>query len=388
MKQQEKQFYMKANSIRKLFCAAAVISLLAGVSFTGFCEPEKTVEARQYFPPKLSDKDSWTMVIVPDIQAYVERPTQHGIVDLMNTWILANLTNLRIQEVLFTGDIVYANDQKDPMAGRIDRNALLGSEQWKAASRLLERLDNRVPYILCTGNHDYGHQISENRNSFFNDYFPTDRNPLTRRQLIGCNYNAFNKVTLENAAYEFIAPAPDNRKFLVISLQFAPTDKDLKWAKKIADSPQYANHIGIVLTHSYIEHDGKRIVSEPYNLNKKGGNAGEAIFRKLIYPAKNIRLVICGHIAKPERWDRHVAFSVDKNSSGKSGAQMAFNAQAIGGGWNGSGGDGWLRLLEFMPDRKTVKATTFSPLFAISPSTRHLAWQRDQRNEFIFTIEE
>ena len=78
---------------------------------------------------------------------------------------------------------------------------------------------------------------------------------------------------------------------------------------------------------------------------------------------------------------------MDKNIAGKSVAQMAFNTQAIGGGFHGSGGDGWLRLLEFLPDGKTVKATTFSPLFAISPSTRHLAWMRDARNEFTFTIE-
>ena len=82
-----------------------------------------------------------------------------------------------------------------------------------------------------------------------------------------------------------------------------------------------------------------------------------------------------------------MVFSTDTNEEGKTVAQMAFNTQAIGGGFHGSGGDGWLRLLEFMPDRKTVKATTFSPLFAISPSTRDLAWKHDERNEFTFTIE-
>jgi hypothetical protein len=40
-----------------------------------------------------------------------------------------------------------------------------------------------------------------------------------------------------------------------------------------------------------------------------------------------------------------------------------------------------------MPDKKTVKATTFSPLFAISPSTRHLAWRREKLNEFSFTLD-
>ena len=122
-------------------------------------------------------------------------------------------------------------------------------------------------------------------------------------------------------------------------------------------------------------------------MNKKGGNEGEKIFQKLVYPAKNIRLVVCGHIAVPDKWDGGISFSVDKNSAGKSVAQMAFNTQAIGGGWHGSGGDGWLRLLEFMPDRKTVKARTFSPFFALSPSTRHLAWKHDSLSEFTFEIE-
>jgi sugar phosphate isomerase/epimerase len=44
-------------------------------------------------------------------------------------------------------------------------------------------------------------------------------------------------------------------------------------------------------------------------------------------------------------------------------------------------------LLEFMPDKKTVKARTFSPFFALSPSTRHLAWKHDGLSEFTFTLE-
>ena len=35
----------------------------------------------------------------------------------------------------------------------------------------------------------------------------------------------------------------------------------------------------------------------------------------------------------------------------------------------------------------TVKARTFSPLFAISPSTRHLAWKHDERSEFTFILD-
>ena len=316
-------------------------------------EPPAAPATPAYQPPALENPDSWTMVVVPDVQAYIKRRCNHGILDIMNAW----------------------------------KNDLIAAEQWKAFSRLMERLDGEFPYIVCTGNHDYGRVCAENRKSHFSEFFPTDRNPLTRRQLVECAPNAFDDATLQNAAYEFTAPAPDNRKFLVLVLQFAPTDADLAWAKKVADQPRFADHFGILLTHSYIAWTGKRREEEKYPLNKEGGNAGEGIFQKLVRPAKNIRLVVCGHICVPDQWERGIAFSMDTNESGKSVAQMAFNTQAIGGGWHGSGGDGWLRLLEFMPDRKTIKARTFSPLFAVSPSTRHLAWKTGPRDEFTFELE-
>ena len=356
------------------------ILFICTVIFTSLSAAEKTTCP----PPALSSPDSWSMVVVPDVQGYTKLRRNYGILEIINAWIVDNLDSMKIRQVLFTGDLTNRNDLPTVAPGS---NDLISDEQWKAFSRAAERLDGQTPYILCTGNHDHGIASAENRRSHFSRYFPTDRNPLTRRQLVACDLNAFGVTTLENAAYEFTAPHPDNRKFLVFSLQFAPTDKNLEWAKKLAAEPRFKNHFGIVLTHSYLDRFGKRIEKEGYELNKKGGNAGEEIFKKLVYPSSNIRMVICGHIAIPDKWEGGISFSMDKNSAGKSVAQMAFNTQAIGGGWHGSGGDGWLRLLEFMPDKKTVKARTFSPFFYLSPSTRHLSWKRDALSEFSFTIE-
>ena len=352
----------------------------------------KTVKKKAYKAPALTNPQSWTMVVVPDVQTYTKQMENHGILDMMLAWIVRRREEMNIRQVLFTGDIVYYNDvrmvaKKDGVPRNHRMTDYVGKEQYKAFSRLMERLDGQVPYVLCTGNHDYGVTSAQNRNTWFNEFFPTDRNPLTRQQLVGCAPNAFGHASLETSAYEFQAPYPDGRKFLVITLEFAPTDADLKWAKSIADDPRFANHFGIVLTHSYIYGNGKRIQKENYVLNKQGGNTGEGIFQKLVFPAKNIRLVVCGHVCRPDNWEASVGFSMDKNSSGKSVAQMAFNTQAIGGGFSGNGGDGWLRLLEFMPDKKTIKATTFSPFFANSPSTRCLAWRTEPRNQFTFELE-
>ena len=66
---------------------------------------------------------------------------------------------------------------------------------------------------------------------------------------------------------------------------------------------------------------------------------------------------------------------------------MMFNVQTLGGGWEGNGGDGWLRILEFLPDGKTVKVRTYSPLFGISNLTKHLAHRTGPYDRFDFVIE-
>ena len=68
-------------------------------------------------------------------------------------------------------------------------------------------------------------------------------------------------------------------------------------------------------------------------------------------------------------------------------AQMMFNAQTADGQWHGNGGDCWLRIMEFMPDGKTIKIKTFSPLFALSPLTSEKAWRTDSYDQFDITIE-
>ncbi len=81
---------------------------------------------------------------------------------------------------------------------------------------------------------------------------------------------------------------------------------------------------------------------------------------------ENIVMVLCGHYAVPnERYDYTTGFRTDKNSAGRNVHQMMFNCRGIGGGMSGNGGEGFLRLLEFMPDGKTVEVRTYSPLLVL-----------------------
>lgn len=343
---------------------------------------EQGAKKKSAVVPALENPKSWTIAVVPDIQVYICKNINHGILDMMCAWLVHNKKKLNIQQVLFTGDLVNQNGTGRYRPGIVD---LVCEEQWEACSRLLSRLDGRLPYVLCLGNHDYGINSSENRHTYFNKFFKSSRNPLSREQFVECNTNAQGINTMENAAFEFTAPYPDERKFLIITIPFAPTDQQLAWSRRIADMPRFADHFGIILTHSYMHANGERIKDESrYNNMKRGGNPGEMIYQKVVAKSKNIRLVVCGHINGVENWEKSVGFSETVNGAGKKVAQMVFNTQAIGS-WNG--GDGWLRLLEFMPDKKTVKARTYSPFFAASSVTKHLAWKSDSRNEFSFVLE-
>ena len=114
---------------------------------------------------------------------------------------------------------------------------------------------------------------------------------------------------------------------------------------------------------------------------------GRLFGRNLFYPSSNIRLVLCGHVEEAPVNMRIMWLIADKNSAGKDVSQMTFNVQYVGGGPEGNGGDGWLRILEFMPDGKTIKVRTYSPLFGISKLTRHLAHRTAPYDQFDIILE-
>ncbi len=330
--------------------------------------------------PKLSNPDSWTLILMPDPQSYVKFARNQGILEIMTGWISENIESLNIKMVLCTGDLVEQNQMV--VSDHINGNQP-SANQWKAVSRAFERLDGKVPYILAAGNHDFGYKNIEHRKSEYDRYFPAARNSVSFKFLkaVGKNYERI--PTLENAVYEFVSP--HQRKFLFVNLEFAPRDEILEWAFGIVKNPIYLDHTGVVLTHSYLNAQNEHIEKENYPITD--GNYGKAIWEKLVKKSPNIQLVFSGHIGGANDFKAHVGFRADHNAGGRKVNQMTFNAQAMGGGWHGNGGDGWLRILEFLPDGKTVKVRTFSPFFAISPSTWHLAWNTEAFNEFSFELD-
>lgn len=361
--------------MRSLFLTRLCMIFLTGIIFARVhAQPAK------YNPPSLSNPGSWSMVMLPDPQTYQKFERNQPVFDLMTAWVNDNIRKLNIQLVICTGDLVEQNEMINPDGIAADQPS---KKQWLSVSKAFNRLDGKVPYILAAGNHDYGYSNISVRRSNYNTYFPVDKNFLTQKIVREVALNAEGIPTLENAAYEFVSPT--GRKFLFFTLEFAPRDTVLAWAGKVSSMEKYKDHTAVVLTHSYLNAESRHIEKENYPV--ADGNYGAAIWKKLVQPSSNFQLVLSGHIGAENDAKAHVGFRTDKNAAGKKVSQMVFNAQAMGGGWNGNGGDGWLRILEFLPDGKTVKVKTFSPLFAISPTTQQYAWRTAPYDEFEFSLD-
>lgn len=291
-------------------------------------------------PPEPVDA-GFTIVVIPDSQKYVElRPELYT---LQTGWIAANVQRYNIKRVLHVGDITQ-NDSEI---------------EWDAAVRAHRVFADLVPGIFAQGNHDMALTDGfRSRESRFNHYVTLEE--YQRTPGFGGVYDREPGRT-ENSYHLFQA---GGRDWLVVTLEFAPRDDVLRWANEVV--ARHPRHLAILVTHAYMKPDGSRYdrsildPSKPeghIGLNKKlssrlegGYNDGGDIWRKLASKHANVVMVLCGHVAT----SAHVA---SRGEHGNVVHEVLVDYQN-----RPNGGDGWLRLLQFLPDGRTVRVRDYSPL--------------------------
>ena len=373
--------------MKRVFLLLCMLSLV-GFAFAQHSKGEPQIPVY----PALENEGSFSMIMVPDPQSYTKFAANQPLFDLQTAWVAQNIERLNIKAALFTGDMVEQNNRLNTkLLVNKNNGDQTSRQQWEAVSRGLGRLDGLLPYIVCQGNHDLGYFGAEYRYSMMPDYIYPERNREFEKVLVATGPNYQGIHTLENAAYEF------NEKtwgdMLVITLEFAPRDEALDWARGLIESERFMNHRVIILVHSFLATNGNRIVKEGYKVSPC--NWPQAVWVKLVYPSKNICMVLCGHTGTPPKIDGvdevdfrcTSSYRTDKAADGRNVVQMMFNSQNGDGDWNGNGGDCWLRILEFKPDGKTIGVRTFSPLFALSKLTKHLAWRTADYDQFDIVLE-
>jgi hypothetical protein len=331
----------------------------------------------------LKGSQAWSLAVIPDTQNYSKYGKNQANFHLMTEWLRDHAEAWKVQAVLQEGDLVEQNDIAEGGGrGYGDQNA---RSQWDCARSAMAKLDGVVPTIYATGNHDYGFRNSENRRTQFNSYFGLTDNPLTCDGRGGgvwreSGTNSFGAETLENAAYEITAP--DGRRLLILSLEWAPRREAVAWGNSVLQQDRYRDHLGILLTHSFLTpknvrdgRDDRPANPHTYPTGEDGNtHDGEELWKALVQPSRQIQLVLNGH-----EMGRHVGYRKDPGAADQIVHQMLFNAQGLGGGSReeGNGGDGWLRLLTFEPDGSTLTVRTFSPLKlkqGIDPWFRNPNW--------------
>jgi hypothetical protein len=274
--------------------------------------------------------EPFSVIVLPDTQYYADlrlhKLEQKDFFYSQTNWIKANKKALNIKMVAHVGDIV----QTDFPA------------EWEIADKAFRTLDNSVPYILAIGNHDMGtvmkpqrkHAIS--RETHLNDYFPTTRfkdNPIY--QYGGC----FETGKNENSYLLFEA---GGMKFLILALELVPRDEILEWANNIVS--KYSDRRCIVVTHDYLMPSNELRARLSYPIK---GNSGQQVWDKFVSHHKNIFMVLCGHY-------HGETVLASKGNHGNMVYQVLADYQEE------EGGQGYLRIMKFVPAKDEIQVETYS----------------------------
>lgn len=298
---------------------------------------------------------SFTIAVLPDTQMYCERWPEHF--HSQADWIVANKDRHNIQFVVHLGDITNRNTPP----------------QWEVAQASMKKLDGVVPYSLALGNHDLGPGGNcTTRETYLNEYFPlsvAEKSPT----LAGL----MDERRLDNSYHTFSAAG---RKFLVLALEFGPRDEVVAWADAVVAN--HPDHWVLLTTHAYMYFDDTRYDWAKYGVKQKwnphsygtskldgGTNDAQQLWDKLIVKHKNFFMTLNGHVLEDG-----LGRLSSENPAGGQVHQMLVNYQM-----KKEGGEGYLRLVEFLPDGKSVQ------IKAYSPSLDH--YKTDEQNQFVLELD-
>ncbi len=275
---------------------------------------------------------AFTIAVLPDTQGYAEDFPETFLAQ--TAWLAENKAERNIVFTLHLGDITDDNNEA----------------QWAVAAQAMSRLDGVIPYAMCLGNHDIGPKgWTFTRETLFNQYFPLSkyRNTSTLGGVFGGE-----PERMDNSYHLFSA---GGRDFIVLALEFAPRDAVVDWANSVFAA--HPDRWGILITHAYLYYDdtrydwaakGKSQMWSPhaYKVAKEAGqgNDGEELWRKLVSRHPKMLFVLNGHVLNDG-----LGRLESKGASGNTVHQLLVNFQM-----KPRLGEGYLRLLEFLPDGTTV----------------------------------
>ncbi len=279
--------------------------------------------------------EPFSVVLLPDTQLYSQDYPE--LFAAQTSWVLDNRDAEAIAFVLHEGDITNDN----------------GSTQWGNAKAAMEILDDQVPYVLAVGNHDMGSggSADERDTTLFNSHFPISL--FQDQTWFG---GVFEPDRIDNLYALFEAGGVS---WLVFGLEFGPRDEVLDWVWQVAQ--EHAERSVMVVTHTHVYSDDSlhgTLSSHSWNphtygLDQDKGDVNDGVeVWDALQDLSNLTFFFNGHILNDG-----VGRVTGTGSSGNQVHQLLANYQTLS-----NGGDGWLRLLRFIPGSRRVDVETWSPV--------------------------
>ena len=297
------------------------------------------------------EPDFFTLIILPDTQGYAdvrhqetqqhwpEIGDQRTCFFMQTEWIKKNRKILNISMVAHVGDITQTGHD----------------DEWKIADTAFTTIDDHVPYVLCSGNHDMGYsskdrKTSHSRASRFSSFFKPSR--FTNNALYDAHFGPDKAIHFrEEGKTEnyYLYLEESGMQFLILTLEFKPRDETLAWANEVvARHPDYRT---IIITHAYLfGGKGQRTQADSYPVQ---GNSGKSTWEKFVNKHKNIFLVLSGHARED--------LLTSKGNHGNTVHQV----QADYWYWDLpeiKAGSGFLRIMTFRPHENKIDVQTYSPV--------------------------
>ena len=297
-----------------------------------------------------SEKDDYfSIIILPDTQNYTS--SFPDLIYKQMDWIVKNKDIINIQYVAHMGDITDNNKE----------------DAWEVASKSYKILEKAgIPYSVVCGDNDIKNPEKNNydgkrHTEFLNRYFPVSRFDKPGSWWRG---GFFEPGKIDNY---FCLFSYREYKYMIMNLEIAPRNAVLKWADKIIS--QHGSEKVFVVTHDYIDSDGKRLDDlKSFGMNGKDingkpkGNNADEVFKKLIKKNTNIITVLCGH--KNGTFENTVKVKISKDSEETRKVfeiLTDFQDEKLKGSDEKSG-KGLLRVLKIYPEKNEMVLSTVSAL--------------------------
>jgi hypothetical protein len=293
--------------------------------------------------------DFFSIIILPDTQHYSSSYPEMFYKQM--DWIVENKNLLNIQYVIHLGDITDNNKEY----------------AWEVADKSFKILENeRIPYSIVYGdndmkNPDKNYYDGIRHTKLLNRYFPVSRFEKPGSWWKG---GFFEPGKIDNY---FCLFSYKEYEFMIMNLEIAPRSAVLNWADNIIS--QNASRKVIVVTHDYLDKNGKRLDDlKTFSLDgrdidgKLKGNNADAVFKKLVKKNSNIIMVLCGH--KEGTFQKEVKIKESKDSEEKRKVfeiLSDFQDERLKG-TDEKSGKGLLRVLKFYPERNEIALSTVSAL--------------------------